>query len=154
AETPLTRNLLSQIPASPRSRGEAKTSSIPIHPVQPLQPVLHRFLQVITRPAKLGVAAGDGLVLLAPARPGLGRATRFADDARVQGVDLAVEIGELAIGADRLLDGTANAGAVEAGLAGDRHLRPDALELAGDRLVIGLGLLVVRIELQRRTEIV
>ncbi len=47
----------------------------------------------------------------------------------------------------------ARAPAIEAGLAGDRHLRPDPLELARHRLVIGLGLLVVRIDLERRAEI-
>src|ERR1700743_189796 len=73
-------------------------------PRQRLETVLHLLFQVVTGTAKLSVAAGDEILLRLPQRARLAGIVRFVDDPGVGGRYLAIEIGELRAGADRLLD--------------------------------------------------
>ncbi len=75
-------------------------------PEQVVEPLPHHLLHVKVGFAEFGVAAGEKFVLLALhgapgariALPGL------ADGLGINGIDLAVEIGEFGIAADRLVD--------------------------------------------------
>lgn len=58
----------------PRWRPAALVS---VDPVQPLQPLAHRLLQVVVRPAESGIAARDEFLLLAPQGARLARSHRF-----------------------------------------------------------------------------
>ncbi len=52
-------------PSGKPCRRTHPTALITVDPVQLLQPLLHRLLQVVAGPPERGVAAGDELVLLA-----------------------------------------------------------------------------------------
>src|SRR6478735_11343207 len=81
------------------------------------QPFLHDLAQVISRPAELGIAAGDISLLLALQLAGVIEAPGFTHDPDIHRMDLAVEVGQLAIGADRLLHRAAGGLAIETRLA-------------------------------------
>src|SRR4051794_38183480 len=70
------------------------------------QPVLHGLAQVITRPAERSIAARDERLLCALQRSdgADAHAHVILDHQGVHRIDLAVEIGQFRIGADRLLD--------------------------------------------------
>src|SRR5665647_1748130 len=120
-----------------------------------VQPLPHGLLQVVARTAERGVAAGDELVLLALQRPAGARTAgrRLADHLGVHGIDLAVEIGELRIGADRLLHGAPGGGAIEARLVVDRHQRAQPLQFLRQRFVIAARGRMIGVQLDRGTEI-
>ncbi len=68
-------------------------------------------------------------------------------------IDLAVEIGQFRAGADCLLHRTFGGGAVEARLVGDRYQHAQALQFLRQRSVIGFGCRMVRVQLDRGSEI-
>src|ERR1700738_2244522 len=76
-----------------------RTAPLPLDREQMIQPLPHRLRQVVVRPAKGGIAAGEKSVLLllqgaAGARVVAGG---FADHLGIHGVDLAIQIGKLRI---------------------------------------------------------
>src|SRR4051794_898578 len=80
--------------------------SVRLNCPQMVQPFSHGLLQIVARPPECGIAAGEKSVVFAlQGAPGA-RAVggRLPNRFGVQGVDLAVKIGEFRIGADRLLD--------------------------------------------------
>src|SRR5712691_7281898 len=104
----------------PMDRGRR---SVGLDRQQVVQPRLHRLVQIVSRPAERGIALGEKGVLLA--LQGAAGARTVArgptDHLGVHRVDLAVEIGKLRIGADRLFDRASGGGAIEAWLVVDRH---------------------------------
>src|SRR6266849_2006374 len=72
---------------------------------QMVQPLLHGLVEVVVRPAKPSIAAGNDLILLVLQGAAGARtvARGFTDHLGIHRVDLAIEIGQLRIGADRLL---------------------------------------------------
>ena len=120
-----------------------------------VEPLAHDLWQVIVRPAKPGIAASDKIILLVLQGAAGGRVVGagLADHFGVHHVDLAVEIGEIGIGADRLLDRAGSGGAVETRPVVDRHLGADALQLQRQRFVIGFCRDVIRLEPDRGGEI-
>src|SRR5215831_16847484 len=90
-----------------RSRQPKSSCSdlISVDPQQTLESLAHGLLQVVARTAVLQIAAGKKLFLLALQRPpgATAHTSRFAHRPGVCGIDLAVEIGKLGTGADRLL---------------------------------------------------
>src|SRR5262245_65814826 len=93
--------------------------SVTVNPVDLLQPLAHGFCQVIAGLAELRVAAGDEGILLALQDTDLARVACFLDHSDVGAVNLAIEIGQLRAGADRLLARAARGGAIEARLFGN-----------------------------------
>src|SRR5207302_11022164 len=92
-------------------------------------------------------------VPLAPERAGFTRIPGFADDPDIHRMDLAIEIGKLGIGTDRLLSREAGGLAIETGLAGERYLRADPFQLLRHRFVIAAREGMLRVELDRHAEI-
>src|SRR5690242_20177107 len=90
---------------SSRSRSEGGCGSISLDLQQPLQALAHRLLQVVTSLAEVGVAAGEKIVLRLLQGAAGARAVGHGvvHDLAVHRIDLAVEIGEIGTGADRLL---------------------------------------------------
>src|SRR5579863_1198822 len=115
---------------------------------QVIKPVSHRLAKVIAGAAEFGVAVLKKLLLLAlQGAPGARIAlTRLADHFGVHRIDLAIEIGELRIGADGLFDRPPGGGAVEARPVVDGHQRPDAFDLQRQRLVVRPGGRMIGIE--------
>src|SRR4029078_9033063 len=104
----------------PRWRPAALVS---VDPVQPLQPLAHRLLQVVVRPAESGIAARDEFLLLAPQGARLARSHRFTGRPGIRPVHLQVEVGEFGIGANRFFHLAPGGGAIETRLARDRLQR-------------------------------
>src|SRR5260364_18892 len=127
--------------------------SIAVDAVQSSQAILHLLLEVVAGSAEADIAAGDECVLLLLQGPCRGRLHSFAHDPCLRAVDLAIEIGKLGIGADRLLDRTARRRAVEARPAGHSQLGAETLELNGERMIVAAGAGMIRIEPQRGGEV-
>src|SRR5690242_11696575 len=130
-----------------------KLTLIPVGPQKMLQTVPHELQQVVAGFAEIRVAAGDEVILLALQGLPLARRLGLAHDADVHRMDLAVEIGEFRIGADRLLRRPARRRAIEARLARDRHQRAQPLQLPRQLPVIAARELMVRLELDRGAEV-
>src|ERR687887_309006 len=73
----------SKAATSPFRRGRMRrgAGSIPIHPVDLLQPLLHRLFQIVPGPPITSIAAGYELVLLALEVLGLRRIARLVNHA-------------------------------------------------------------------------
>ena len=107
---------------------------------QMFEPVPHRLAAGRSRPAEGGVAPGEkSSCSRCMARPARGSFAPAADHFCVHGVDLAVEIGKLRIGADRLFHRPPRGRAIEARFVVDRHHRANALDLQRQRLVVGFA---------------
>src|SRR5579871_411764 len=124
---------------------------LPFDVQEMVEPCAHGLLQIVTGTAEAGIALAEKPVLLllqrAPGAWTVGR--RIAHDLAVHRVDLAIEIGKLGIGADRLLDRAAGRCAVEARLARYRHQRAEALQLLCEPLVIASRGRMVGLQLDR-----
>src|ERR1700749_4680174 len=96
-----------------------------------VQPLPHHLQEIIIRPAEVGIAPNDEIVLLALQGAAAARiaAASVPNHAGIYRVDLAVEISQFGIGADRLLHRATGGGAVETWLVIDRQQRPKALKL-------------------------
>jgi hypothetical protein len=106
------------------------------------------FLQVVAGLAELRIAPGDEcscsrFTVLAS------RGVRFLQRPDVRTVNLAIEIGQRRIGANRLSRPAARGGAIEAGLALDRLEHADPLQLLPSDRWLALRRMI-RVELQRR----
>ena len=80
-----------------------------------VQPLAHGLHEVVTGVVEQCIAAGEKFVLLALQRAAISRACggRVADHFGAGDIDLAVEIGQLGIGADRLLNRPPRGRAIE-----------------------------------------
>src|SRR3984885_732257 len=107
--------VLHRDPSSTEFSGR-RSHLIPHQRQQMVETLAHHLLQIIIRLTERGVAAGDEVVLLALHGAAGARAIAggLADYLGIHRVDLAVEIGQFGIAADRLVDWTFGGGAIEA----------------------------------------
>src|SRR5205085_9672473 len=110
---------------SSRKRCDIRLALVPVHPVDALHPFAHGLLQIVARFAELRIAAGDEFVLFTAQLTLQPRGGRLLHRADIGSINLAIEVGQGRIGADRLLHRPARGGAIEAGLALDRFQRAD-----------------------------
>ena len=106
--------------------------------VELVQPLLHRLAQVVAAAAERGVALVDEVALLPGQRQRRAMAVGFRARDRPQEdvVDVAVELGEAGIGADRLFHRTLRGGAIEARQVLLRSQRAQPFDFERDLLVV------------------
>jgi hypothetical protein len=100
--------------SSRNSLGEARVGAdrlfdlalclISVDPVNLLQAVTHRLLQIVPGLTEGGVAAGEEVLLLALQNAHIARVTGFTDRPGIRPLHFAIEVGKLGIGADRLFN--------------------------------------------------